>query len=64
MFSELETDFFFSHFCGMCICMRSVHQNFRSVNLLLNDKHELRVSDCGLAPLLLSGSACQVILCV
>ncbi|XP_059438124.1 protein STRUBBELIG-RECEPTOR FAMILY 3 isoform X2 [Corylus avellana] len=37
-----------------------VHRNFKSANLLLDDKLEVRVSDCGLAPLLSSGSASQL----
>ncbi|XP_075650180.1 uncharacterized protein LOC142620745 [Castanea sativa] len=36
-----------------------VHRNFKSANLLLDDKLELCVSDCGLAPLLSSSSASQ-----
>ncbi|CAL0300872.1 unnamed protein product [Lupinus luteus] len=37
-----------------------VHRNFRSANVLLNDKMEVCVSDCGLGPLLSSGSAGQL----
>uniref|UniRef100_A0A2N9I903 Protein kinase domain-containing protein n=1 Tax=Fagus sylvatica TaxID=28930 RepID=A0A2N9I903_FAGSY len=37
-----------------------VHRNFKSANLLLDDNLELRVSDCGMAPLLSSGSASQL----
>nr|POF02789.1 protein strubbelig-receptor family 3 [Quercus suber] len=37
-----------------------VHRNFKSANLLLDDKLELCVSDCGLAPLLSSSSASQL----
>ncbi|KAI4299320.1 hypothetical protein L6164_032789 [Bauhinia variegata] len=37
-----------------------VHRNFRSANVLLNDELEVRVSDCGLGPLLSSGSAGQM----
>ncbi|XP_019418905.1 PREDICTED: protein STRUBBELIG-RECEPTOR FAMILY 3-like isoform X2 [Lupinus angustifolius] len=37
-----------------------VHRNFRSANILLNDKLEVYVSDCGLGPLLSSGSAGQL----
>ncbi|KAJ1434778.1 Serine-threonine/tyrosine-protein kinase, catalytic domain [Sesbania bispinosa] len=37
-----------------------VHRNFRSANVLLNEKLEVRVSDCGLGPLLSSGSAGQL----
>ncbi|KAM1762543.1 hypothetical protein ACFX12_005178 [Malus domestica] len=33
-----------------------VHHNFRSANLLLDEELEVRVSDCGLAPLILSPS--------
>lgn len=39
-----------------------VHRNFRSANVLLNDELEVRVSDCGLGPLLSSGSTGQVFL--
>lgn len=37
-----------------------VHRNFKSANVLLNEKLEVRVSDCGLGSLLSSGSAGQV----
>ncbi|KAK7319633.1 hypothetical protein RJT34_04356 [Clitoria ternatea] len=37
-----------------------VHRNFTSANILLNDKLEVRVSDCGLGSLLSSGSAGQL----
>ncbi|XP_061363048.1 protein STRUBBELIG-RECEPTOR FAMILY 3-like [Gastrolobium bilobum] len=37
-----------------------VHRNFKSVNVLLNDELEVCVSDCGLGPLLSSGSAGQL----
>ncbi|KAK7246567.1 hypothetical protein RIF29_41436 [Crotalaria pallida] len=37
-----------------------VHRNFKSANVLLNDKLEVCVSDCGLGPLLSSGSAGQL----
>ncbi|XP_020222774.1 protein STRUBBELIG-RECEPTOR FAMILY 3 isoform X2 [Cajanus cajan] len=37
-----------------------VHRNFRSANILLNDKLEVRVSDCGLGSLLSSGSVSQL----
>ncbi|XP_057433160.1 protein STRUBBELIG-RECEPTOR FAMILY 3-like isoform X2 [Lotus japonicus] len=37
-----------------------VHRNFRSANVLLNEKLEVFVSDCGLGPLLSSGSAGQL----
>ncbi|RDX68899.1 Protein STRUBBELIG-RECEPTOR FAMILY 3, partial [Mucuna pruriens] len=33
-----------------------VHRNFRSANVLLNDNLEVFISDCGLGPLLSSGS--------
>ncbi|KAJ7946927.1 Kinase [Quillaja saponaria] len=36
-----------------------VHRNLKSCNVLLTDELEVRVSDCGLAPLLSSGSAGQ-----
>ncbi|KAL2588156.1 hypothetical protein GLYMA_13G184200v4 [Glycine max] len=38
-----------------------VHRNFRSANILLNDKLEVLVSDCGLGSLLSSGSASQLL---
>ncbi|GMN50877.1 hypothetical protein TIFTF001_020030 [Ficus carica] len=37
-----------------------VHQNFTSTNLLLDDKLEVHVSDCGLASLLSSTSVSQI----
>lgn len=37
-----------------------VHRNFKSANLLLDDDLSVRVSDCGLAPLISSGSVSQV----
>ncbi|KAK7362910.1 hypothetical protein VNO77_05035 [Canavalia gladiata] len=37
-----------------------VHRNFRSANVLLNDKLEVCVSDCGLGSLLSSGTAGQM----
>lgn len=37
-----------------------VHRNFKSANLLLDDDLSMRVSDCGLAPLISSGSVSQV----
>lgn len=37
-----------------------VHRNFRSANVLLNEKFEVRVSDCGLGHLLSSGTAGQL----
>lgn len=33
-----------------------VHHNFKSANLLLDEKLEVHVSDCGLAPLITSPS--------
>ncbi|XWS12708.1 hypothetical protein CRYUN_Cryun37aG0113400 [Craigia yunnanensis] len=36
-----------------------VHKNIKSVNILLDDKLAVRVSECGLAPLLSSGSATE-----
>lgn len=39
-----------------------IHQNFRSANLLLDDKLEVHVSGCGLSPLLASASVSQVVL--
>jgi len=39
-----------------------VHRNFRSANVLLNEKFEVHVSDCGLGHLLSSGTAGQVCL--
>lgn len=38
-----------------------VHRNFKSANILLDDDLAVRVSDCGLAPLISSGSVSQVI---
>ncbi|KAK7400503.1 hypothetical protein VNO78_11712 [Psophocarpus tetragonolobus] len=38
-----------------------MHRNFRSANVLLNDKMEVCVSDCGLGSLLSSGSASQLL---
>lgn len=64
MLGKLETDFHL--FCGRYmheICQPSIfHRNFKSANLLLDNKLEVRVSDCGLAPLLSSDSASKVIL--
>ncbi|KAA8519843.1 hypothetical protein F0562_014067 [Nyssa sinensis] len=37
-----------------------VHRNFRSANILLDDELAIRVSDCGLAPLISSSSASQL----
>ncbi|KAK7331887.1 hypothetical protein VNO80_28630 [Phaseolus coccineus] len=37
-----------------------VHRNFRSTNVLLNDNLEVCISDCGLGPLLSSGSTGQL----
>ena len=37
-----------------------VHRNFKSANVLLDDDLDVRVSDCGLAPLIASGSVSQV----
>ncbi|KAK7327941.1 hypothetical protein VNO77_22034 [Canavalia gladiata] len=37
-----------------------VHRNFRSANVLLNDNLEVCVTDCGLGPLLSSGSTGQL----
>ncbi|KAG6639717.1 protein STRUBBELIG-RECEPTOR FAMILY 3-like isoform X1 [Carya illinoinensis] len=43
------------------ICQPSIfHGNFKSANLLLDNKLEVRVSDCGLAPLLSSDSASKL----
>ena len=39
-----------------------MHKNIKSVNILLDDKLAVHVSECGLAPLLSSGSASEVIL--
>ena len=38
-----------------------IHRNFKSVNVLLDDELAVLVSDCGLAPLILSGAVSQVI---
>lgn len=37
-----------------------VHRNFKSANILLDDDLAVSVSDCGLAPLISSGSVSQV----
>ncbi|XP_060669797.1 protein STRUBBELIG-RECEPTOR FAMILY 3 isoform X1 [Ziziphus jujuba] len=37
-----------------------VHRNFKSANLLLDEKLEIHVSDCGLAPVLSSASVSQM----
>uniref|UniRef100_A0A5B7BSE8 Protein kinase domain-containing protein n=1 Tax=Davidia involucrata TaxID=16924 RepID=A0A5B7BSE8_DAVIN len=37
-----------------------VHRNFKSANILLDDELAVRVSDCGLAPLISSSSASQL----
>ncbi|KAJ7981414.1 Strubbelig receptor family protein [Quillaja saponaria] len=37
-----------------------VHRNFKSANILLDDDISARVSDCGLAPLIASGSVSQL----
>ncbi|KAI3988205.1 hypothetical protein MKX01_011994 [Papaver californicum] len=37
-----------------------VHRNFKSANILLDDEISVHVSDCGLAPLLSSGSVSQL----
>lgn len=37
-----------------------VHRNFKSANVLLDDDLSVRVSDCGLAPLISSGSVSQL----
>ncbi|KAE8686521.1 Protein STRUBBELIG-RECEPTOR FAMILY 1 [Hibiscus syriacus] len=37
-----------------------VHRNFKSANVLLDDDLNVRVSDCGLAPLIASGSVSQL----
>lgn len=37
-----------------------MHRNFKSANVLLDDDLSVRVSDCGLAPLISSGSVSQV----
>lgn len=37
-----------------------VHHNFKCANLLLDEKLEVHVSDCGLAPLITSPSVCHL----
>ena len=37
-----------------------IHRNFKSANVLLDDDLNVLVSDCGLAPLISSGSVSQV----
>ncbi|WCJ30665.1 STRUBBELIG-receptor family 3 [Euphorbia peplus] len=37
-----------------------VHRNFKSANILLDEDLDVRVSDCGLAPLISSGSVSQL----
>ncbi|KAL2981322.1 hypothetical protein AAZX31_13G282500 [Glycine max] len=37
-----------------------VHRNFKSANILLDDDVSVRVSDCGLAPLITKGSVSQL----
>ncbi|KAF6167613.1 hypothetical protein GIB67_031196 [Kingdonia uniflora] len=37
-----------------------MHRNFKSANVLLDDELVVRVSDCGLAPLIASGSVIQL----
>lgn len=37
-----------------------IHRNFKSANVLLDDDLAVRVSDCGLAALIASGSVSQV----
>uniref|UniRef100_A0A7N0ULT0 Protein kinase domain-containing protein n=1 Tax=Kalanchoe fedtschenkoi TaxID=63787 RepID=A0A7N0ULT0_KALFE len=37
-----------------------IHRNFKSTNVLLDDGLAVRVSDCGLAPLITSGSVSQL----
>lgn len=37
-----------------------VHRNFKAANVLLDDELNVRVSDCGLAPLITSGSVSQL----
>lgn len=39
-----------------------IHRNFKSANVLLDDELAVLVSDCGLAPLILSGAISQVII--
>ncbi|KAM7254757.1 hypothetical protein ACFE04_019998 [Oxalis oulophora] len=41
-----------------------VHQNFKSMNILLDDRLVVHASDCGLAPLMLSGSVTQILSCL
>lgn len=41
-----------------------MHRNFRSNNVLLKDNLEVCISDCGLGPLLSSGSTGQVTLLI
>ncbi|KAL1219409.1 Protein STRUBBELIG-RECEPTOR FAMILY 1 [Cardamine amara subsp. amara] len=38
----------------------SIHQNFKSANILLDDDLRVHVSDCGLAPLISSGAVSQL----
>lgn len=37
-----------------------VHRNFKSANILLDDDVSVRLSDCGLAPLITKGFVSQV----
>ncbi|KAK9089398.1 hypothetical protein Scep_028480 [Stephania cephalantha] len=37
-----------------------IHRNFKSTNVLLDDELSVQVSDCGLAPLIASGSVSQL----
>jgi serine/threonine protein kinase len=37
-----------------------IHRNFKSANILLDEDLSVRVSDCGLAPLITKGSVRQV----
>ncbi|XVF66877.1 hypothetical protein PTKIN_Ptkin10aG0073700 [Pterospermum kingtungense] len=37
-----------------------VHRNFKSANVLLDDDLDVRISDCGLVPLIASGSVSQL----
>lgn len=37
-----------------------IHRNFKSLNVLLDDDLSVRVSDCGLAPLISSVAVSQV----
>lgn len=54
------------HFCFLSRYLHEVcnppvvHRNFKSCNVLLEDDLTVRVSDCGLAPLLSSSSMAQV----